>query len=112
MPRLGQPPAVTARLPGAVWPPEIDVPCLSPIKPPAALPSLRRPWAPNILMFGDSAWVARRTDEQTDRLDISRQTVRRPVEVDLGDGKAIPSVCKFCAQLRAPLTSINEGVRI
>ncbi|MBC8737012.1 hypothetical protein F6X40_09345 [Paraburkholderia sp. UCT31] len=62
---------------------------------------------PNILMFGDYKWYAGRTEEQMDRLDTWLQTVKRPVVVELGAGKAIPTVRGFGSRLKAPLIRIN-----
>jgi NAD-dependent SIR2 family protein deacetylase len=50
---------------------------------------------PNILMFGDGAWLAVRSDAQQLRLDAWLQQVRRPVVVELGAGTHIPSVRLF-----------------
>jgi NAD-dependent SIR2 family protein deacetylase len=62
---------------------------------------------PNILMFGDSSWVSRYADAQMDRLDAWLRTVERPVVIELGAGKAIPSVRNFGSRLKAPLIRIN-----
>ncbi|WP_246043724.1 SIR2 family NAD-dependent protein deacylase [Geomonas edaphica] len=49
---------------------------------------------PNILMFGDYAWVGERTRRQEERFRqfLSRQSGRRIVVVELGAGNAIPTV--------------------
>lgn len=49
---------------------------------------------PNILMFGDYAWVEERTRRQQERFRqfLSRQSGRRIVVVELGAGTAIPTV--------------------
>ncbi|TGU71600.1 NAD-dependent deacetylase [Geomonas terrae] len=49
---------------------------------------------PNILMFGDYAWVGERTRRQEERFRqfLSRQSGRRIVVVELGAGTAIPTV--------------------
>lgn len=49
---------------------------------------------PNILMFGDYAWVGERTRRQQERFRqfLSRQSGRRIVVVELGAGTAIPTV--------------------
>ena len=50
---------------------------------------------PNVLMFGDSAWLAHRADEQESRLHRWLRQVSRPVIVELGAGTRIPSVRTF-----------------
>lgn len=49
---------------------------------------------PNILMFGDYAWIEARTRRQQERFRqfLSRQSGRRIVVVELGAGTAIPTV--------------------
>lgn len=70
---------------------------------------------PNILMFGDSGWDSARSDAQ--EAGLSRwlhersRSGERFVVIELGAGRAIPSVRRFCAgtarELRAPLIRIN-----
>lgn len=62
---------------------------------------------PNILMFNDWAWVSDRTDLQSGRLNLWRQTVRNPVVIEIGAGMAIPTVRRFCESIPAPLIRIN-----
>jgi NAD-dependent SIR2 family protein deacetylase len=50
---------------------------------------------PNVLMFGDGAWIARRTEAQARRMEAWLRTVRRPVVIEVGAGTAIPSVRLF-----------------
>lgn len=54
---------------------------------------------PNILMFGDAAWVARHSEAQA--LAFSRWVaeVERPVVIEIGAGTAVPSVRHFSEQL-------------
>ncbi|MBJ6752523.1 NAD-dependent deacetylase [Geomonas sp. Red421] len=49
---------------------------------------------PNILMFGDYAWIGERTARQQERFRqfLSRQSGRRIVVVEMGAGTAIPTV--------------------
>jgi NAD-dependent SIR2 family protein deacetylase len=51
---------------------------------------------PNILMFGDWAWLSHRTDRQHDRfsawLDELRQKSAKVAVIELGAGQAIPTV--------------------
>jgi NAD-dependent SIR2 family protein deacetylase len=50
---------------------------------------------PNILMFGDAAWVEAREHEQADRQRAWLRHVHRPVVVELGAGTVVPSVRAF-----------------
>jgi hypothetical protein len=51
------------------------------------------------LMFGDGAWVERRSAAQEARLDAWLERARRPLVVELGAGTHIPSVRAFGLQL-------------
>ena len=67
---------------------------------------------PNILMFGDGAWDAARTEEQEARLDAWLEAVEPGTlaVVECGAGTAIPSVRHFCesaARARGTLIRIN-----
>lgn len=50
---------------------------------------------PNILMFGDWAWVEKYSQRQIQRLDAWLQVPQRLVVVELGAGKALPTVRRF-----------------
>ena len=50
---------------------------------------------PNILMFGDDAWLPGRTAAQERSLDVWLSQVHRPVVVEIGAGTAIPTVRHF-----------------
>lgn len=50
---------------------------------------------PNVLMFGDWAWIDRRSGSQADRQEKWLSQVSRPVVIELGAGTAIPSVRHF-----------------
>ncbi len=54
---------------------------------------------PNVLMFGDGAWVERRASEQAARLEAWLDSVRHPVVIEIGAGTAIPSVRYFSEQV-------------
>lgn len=54
---------------------------------------------PNLLMFGDGEWLARRYQQQQGRLRSWMQGVRRLVIVELGAGTYIPSVRHFTESL-------------
>jgi NAD-dependent SIR2 family protein deacetylase len=63
---------------------------------------------PNILMFGDGAWVAQRSAEQNSRLDRWRQRVERLLVIEMGAGLAVPTVRWFGESLGVPLIRINR----
>lgn len=50
---------------------------------------------PNVLMFGDWAWVEQRSASQAARQEKWLSQVSRPVVIELGAGTAIPSVRHF-----------------
>lgn len=62
---------------------------------------------PNILMFGDDAWLGRRSEAQQFRLDAWRQRVERLLVVELGAGLAVPTVRWYGESLGVPLLRIN-----
>lgn len=62
---------------------------------------------PNILMFNDSQWIEERTDRQWRRLENWLATCRNPVTVELGAGRAIPTVRRFGEHYAARLIRIN-----
>jgi NAD-dependent SIR2 family protein deacetylase len=66
---------------------------------------------PNVLMFGDGAWLSARTDAQEARLNEWLRRVSRPAVIELGAGTAVPTVRWFserCAGLfDVPLVRVN-----
>lgn len=62
---------------------------------------------PNILMFGDWQWMNWRTEFQRARFYEWRETVSRPVVIEIGAGKSIPTVREFGERQKAPLIRIN-----
>ncbi|TXH80232.1 MAG: NAD-dependent deacetylase, partial [Thauera aminoaromatica] len=62
---------------------------------------------PNILMFGDWAWIPRRTEAQEARLVAWLEHVRRPVVVELGAGENVPTVRRFAESIGGRLVRIN-----
>ena len=62
---------------------------------------------PNILMFDDSGWDNSRTGFQRMRFHEWRETVFRPVVIEIGAGTSIPTVRMFGASQHAPLIRIN-----
>ena len=63
---------------------------------------------PNILMFGDDAWVQSRTEGQQWEFRAWRANVQRPVVIELGAGTRIPSVRRFGERQDCPLIRINK----
>ncbi|MBI5659786.1 MAG: hypothetical protein HZC43_09650 [Nitrosomonadales bacterium] len=64
---------------------------------------------PNILMFDDCGWEGSRTALQETRFREWRETIRRPVVIEIGAGAGTPSVRMFGASLKAPLIRINPA---
>lgn len=62
---------------------------------------------PDILMFGDWEWNAKRTGEQEGRFRNWRTGIRRPVVIEIGAGTGIPTVRHFGESQGAPLIRIN-----
>lgn len=54
---------------------------------------------PNVLMFGDAAWVDAREAAQAERFADWMAGVRRPVVIEIGAGTAVPSVRYFSRQM-------------
>lgn len=64
---------------------------------------------PNILMFGDFDWIALRTEAQEARLHHWLASVERPVIVEIGAGKTIPTVRHFTERAGARVIRINPN---
>lgn len=62
---------------------------------------------PNILMFGDYDWIALRTEQQEARLHAWLSKIERLVVVEIGAGKAIPTVRHFSEQNGSRVIRIN-----
>lgn len=62
---------------------------------------------PNILMFGDPSWQSLRTDTQEKRFMAWLSHKDRIAVIELGAGKAIPSVRRIGEASRSPLVRIN-----
>lgn len=97
---------------GALWPadavePEVDAEHCRLLGAPPRCPHCGALARPNILMFGDDGWNARREQAQAARLQqwlagLRRQAARLLV-VELGAGTAVPSVRRFVAGLQRSL---------
>jgi NAD-dependent SIR2 family protein deacetylase len=62
---------------------------------------------PNILMFGDGAWLGQRSRAQHLRLESWRRRIDRLLVIELGAGLAVPTVRWFGESLGVPLIRIN-----
>ena len=62
---------------------------------------------PNILMFGDWAWIPARTEAQETALVAWLGRMRRPVVIELGAGESVPTVRRFAESLGGRLLRIN-----
>ena len=62
---------------------------------------------PNILMFGDGAWLERRTEGQYQRLQTWLAAVDRLVTIEIGAGTHIPTVRHFSETHGSRLIRIN-----
>ena len=66
---------------------------------------------PNVLMFGDEAWVDTRERAQAHRVAPQLAAARRPLVIELGAGTAVPSVRMFSQhvlqRLKGRLLRIN-----
>lgn len=62
---------------------------------------------PNILMFGDGGWLARRTRGQLVAFDAWRRSAGRVVTLELGAGSHVPTVRYFAEDEAGPLIRIN-----
>jgi NAD-dependent SIR2 family protein deacetylase len=77
------------------------------VSPVPRCPSCAAVARPNILMFNDSQWIERRADRQLRELERWMSTCRNPVVVELGAGRAIPTVRRFGERCGAHLIRIN-----
>lgn len=62
---------------------------------------------PNILMFGDGSWIETRTEQQMMRLANWLPNVRKLIVVELGAGRAIPTVRRFSERCGPRVVRIN-----
>jgi NAD-dependent SIR2 family protein deacetylase len=75
--------------------PEVDdTQCLLMNEPPRC-PHCQGLARPNILMFGDAAWLSRRADEQAARLQAWLRRTSRPLVIEVGAGVDVPTVRHF-----------------
>ncbi len=87
-----------------IWSAEALVPdvdeaqCLLRNQPPAC-PHRGAMARPNILMFGDSAWVGDRSYTQARRQESWLRTVSRPLVIEIGAGTTVPTVRWFSERI-------------
>lgn len=62
---------------------------------------------PNILMFSDHSWVEKYSASQCARLESWLQTVKRLVVVELGAGRALPTIRRFSERHGPRVIRIN-----
>ena len=62
---------------------------------------------PNILMFGDWSWIETRSEQQERRLAAWLDGVRKLVVVELGAGRALPTVRRFSERHGPRVIRIN-----
>ncbi len=100
----------------AIWPADEFMPVVDPetcllVNDPPLCPWCGALARPNVLMFGDGAWLGARSGAQETSLGHWLDGVERLVVVELGAGTAIPSVRQFShglvANRRARLIRIN-----
>jgi NAD-dependent SIR2 family protein deacetylase len=83
-----------------IWPaddvmPEVDTEKCRMTSPLPTCPHCGGLARPNILMFGDWDWQEQRSDQQAKQQDAWLNKLTRPVVIEIGAGKAIPSVRHF-----------------
>ncbi|MDR1854967.1 MAG: NAD-dependent deacetylase [Azoarcus sp.] len=96
----------------AIWPatafqPEINEDRCELLSAPPLCPRCHELARPNILMFGDWNWNDRRQREQMARFNAWRAGKRRLVVLEIGTGRAIPTVRRFGEAQDCPLIRIN-----
>lgn len=62
---------------------------------------------PNILMFGDWQWIANYADRQERRLATWLESVERPLVIEIGAGRAVPTVRRFSERHGPRIIRIN-----
>lgn len=95
------------------WPadafvPEVDTDNCLLLNEPPWCPRCSEMARPNVLMFGDWAWVSMRQQQQEQGLQAWLDACRRPVVIEIGAGTAIPTLRRFAERFGAPLIRINS----
>ena len=89
------------------WLPEVDEDTCALMNDVPTCPHCGGAARPNILMFGDSAWIDHSTRVQHARLQGWRNKVERLLVIEIGAGTAIPTVRIFGESQDAPIVRIN-----
>jgi NAD-dependent SIR2 family protein deacetylase len=89
------------------WLPEVDEATCSLINDMPTCPHCGGVARPNVLMFGDSAWIDNSMRVQHARLQGWRNKVERLLVIEIGAGTAIPTVRIFGESQDAPIVRIN-----
>jgi len=102
---------------GAVWcaegfEPQVDEEACRLLGEPPRCPHCGGVARPNILMFGDWAWIPRRTEAQEAGLVAWLEHVRRPVVIELGAGENVPTVRRFAESIGDRLVRINPQTEL
>lgn len=97
---------------GKSWPadgfvPEVDADACVLLNEPPWCPRCSEMARPNVLMFGDRAWVPARQQKQLQRLQNWLDRCERIVMLEIGAGTQVPTVRMFADQVGAPLIRIN-----
>jgi NAD-dependent SIR2 family protein deacetylase len=97
---------------GRIWPadgfvPEVDDARCRLVNEPPHCPDCAAVARPNILMFGDAAWLPARTRSQADGLQRWLRGVANPVVIEVGAGVHIPTVRYFGEDIDGALIRIN-----
>ncbi|WP_153146430.1 Sir2 family NAD-dependent protein deacetylase [Dechloromonas sp. H13] len=87
--------------------PQVDTSVCRLINRPPSCPMCGGVARPNILMFNDWHWIEELAVIRQERLSAWLSKVERLVTIELGAGKAIPTVRRFGASMKGPLIRIN-----
>ncbi len=93
--------------PAAAFEPQVDAKACRLVNALPRCPNCGEIARPNVLMFGDGEWLPARTDEQETRLARWLQGVSRLVVVELGAGRAVPTVRRFSERFGPRVIRIN-----
>ena len=93
--------------PADAWLPEVDEATCSLMNDVPTCPHCGGVARPNILMFGDSAWIDHNMRVQHARLQGWRNKVDRLLVIEIGAGTAIPTVRIFGESQDSPIVRIN-----
>ncbi len=96
---------------GGVWPvsfvPNVDEDQCRLVTPLPRCPACGGVARPNVLMFWDNAWLSHRTDRVRPQLESWLEGVENLVTIEVGAGKAIPTIRQFAQRQKGALIRIN-----